>query len=248
MISKGHSSLAGMVKHLTGGYKVTYHPEGPEGLAYEIDFTPPFRKISMVGELEKVLGVKLPAPDQFETEGEDTADSGSGRRTVRLEPGPSQTVRAAGCSCWLAAAAAAAATLPGSRQGLVFSCACVVRECNWALLGHGLLGHQVGSLAGNQEGCLWAAAASVSLGRRSAFIEAKDLAHGCAVLSAGGVWCVCENVVLFFLTSLQCSKRVWMSVGVIPSAFPSLASFRPGMQAEIPLICLTCAHRDAHIL
>ncbi|KAJ6652491.1 hypothetical protein lerEdw1_011461 [Lerista edwardsae] len=66
--------LSGMVKHLTGGHKVTYHPEGPEGPAYEIDFTPPFRKISMVGELEKVLGVKLPTPDQFETEGEDSAD------------------------------------------------------------------------------------------------------------------------------------------------------------------------------
>ncbi|KAM4614304.1 lysine--tRNA ligase isoform 1-T1 [Discoglossus pictus] len=60
--------LSGMVKHLTGGYKVTYHPEGPEGQAYEIDFTPPFRRISMVHELEKVLGKKLPPTDQFETE------------------------------------------------------------------------------------------------------------------------------------------------------------------------------------
>ncbi|XP_066493100.1 lysine--tRNA ligase isoform X1 [Tiliqua scincoides] len=60
--------LSGLVKHLTGGYKVTYHPEGPEGPAYEIDFTPPFRIIRMVEELEKVLGVKFPASDQFETE------------------------------------------------------------------------------------------------------------------------------------------------------------------------------------
>ncbi|KAM3828741.1 lysine--tRNA ligase isoform 2-T2 [Vipera latastei] len=60
--------ISGMVKHISGGYKVTYHPEGPEGQAYEIDFTPPFRKISMVGELEKALGVKLPAADQFDTE------------------------------------------------------------------------------------------------------------------------------------------------------------------------------------
>ncbi|KAL8195170.1 UNVERIFIED_CONTAM: hypothetical protein K2H54_047432 [Gekko kuhli] len=60
--------LSGMVKHVTGGYKVTYHPEGPEGQAYEIDFTPPFRRISMVGELERVLGVKLPGTEQFETE------------------------------------------------------------------------------------------------------------------------------------------------------------------------------------
>ncbi|KAG9475033.1 hypothetical protein GDO78_003474 [Eleutherodactylus coqui] len=60
--------LSGMVKHITGGYKVTYHPEGPEGPAYEIDFTPPFRRISMVHELEKVLGKKLPPTDQFDTE------------------------------------------------------------------------------------------------------------------------------------------------------------------------------------
>ncbi|KAM4017919.1 lysine--tRNA ligase isoform 1-T1 [Anomaloglossus baeobatrachus] len=60
--------LSGMVKHITGGYKVTYHPEGPEGPAQEIDFTPPFRRISMVHELEKVLGKKLPPTDQFDTE------------------------------------------------------------------------------------------------------------------------------------------------------------------------------------
>uniref|UniRef100_A0A452IZE8 Lysine--tRNA ligase n=1 Tax=Gopherus agassizii TaxID=38772 RepID=A0A452IZE8_9SAUR len=60
--------LSGMVKHITGSYKVTYHPDGPEGHACEIDFTPPFRKISMVCELERILGVKLPATDHFEIE------------------------------------------------------------------------------------------------------------------------------------------------------------------------------------
>lgn len=58
-----------MVKHITGSYKITYHPDGPEGQAYEIDFTPPFRRISMVEELEKSLGVKLPETKLFETEG-----------------------------------------------------------------------------------------------------------------------------------------------------------------------------------
>lgn len=58
-----------MVKHITGSYKVTYHPDGPEGQAYEIDFTPPFRKVSMVEELEKALGMKLPETNLFETEG-----------------------------------------------------------------------------------------------------------------------------------------------------------------------------------
>uniref|UniRef100_A0AAY4B8K3 Lysine--tRNA ligase n=1 Tax=Denticeps clupeoides TaxID=299321 RepID=A0AAY4B8K3_9TELE len=59
--------LSGMVKHITGGYKVTYHPDGPEGQAYEIDFTPPFRRISMVHDLEKVMGVKFPAPDTYDS-------------------------------------------------------------------------------------------------------------------------------------------------------------------------------------
>lgn len=58
-----------MVKHITGSYKITYHPDGPEGQAHEIDFTPPFRRISMVEELEKALGVKLPETRLFETEG-----------------------------------------------------------------------------------------------------------------------------------------------------------------------------------
>ena len=59
-----------MVKNLTGGsLKVTYHPEGPEGEAWEVDFTPPFKRVDMLGELEKELGVKLPARDTLGTEG-----------------------------------------------------------------------------------------------------------------------------------------------------------------------------------
>ena len=58
-----------MVKHITGGYKVTYHPDGPEGEAYEIDFTPPFRRISMCGDLEKEMGVKFPLPETYDSDG-----------------------------------------------------------------------------------------------------------------------------------------------------------------------------------
>ncbi len=58
-----------MVKHITGGYKVAYHPDGPEGQAYEIDFTPPFKRISMTQDLEKELGVKFPAPDTYDSDG-----------------------------------------------------------------------------------------------------------------------------------------------------------------------------------
>ena len=62
-------AFPGMVKSITGSYKITYHPDGPEGQAYEIAFTPHFRRISMVEELEKALGVKLPETSLFETEG-----------------------------------------------------------------------------------------------------------------------------------------------------------------------------------
>lgn len=61
--------LSGMVKHLTGGYKVTYHPEGPDGPAWEVDYTPPFRRVSMIPELEKILGVEFPPPTEFNTAG-----------------------------------------------------------------------------------------------------------------------------------------------------------------------------------
>ncbi|KAK2854031.1 hypothetical protein Q5P01_006692 [Channa striata] len=61
--------LSGMVKHITGGYKVTYHPDGPEGQAHEIDFTPPFRRVSMVHDLEKLMGVKFPPADSYDSDG-----------------------------------------------------------------------------------------------------------------------------------------------------------------------------------
>ena len=60
----------GMVKSITGGStKVTYHPEGPDGEAWEVDFQPPFRRVPMIPELEKQLGVKFPAPETLHTPG-----------------------------------------------------------------------------------------------------------------------------------------------------------------------------------
>ncbi|XP_048752696.2 lysine--tRNA ligase-like isoform X2 [Ostrea edulis] len=63
------SLIAGMVKHITGGYKVTYHPEGAEGPAWEVDYTPPFKRISMLKGLEERLGVTFPDTEKFESEG-----------------------------------------------------------------------------------------------------------------------------------------------------------------------------------
>eukprot|EP01056_Protomagalhaensia_sp_Gyna25_P005343 Protomagalhaensia_sp_Gyna_25__5342@NODE_677_length_2853_cov_189_941720_g528_i0_p1_GENE_NODE_677_length_2853_cov_189_941720_g528_i0NODE_677_length_2853_cov_189_941720_g528_i0_p1_ORF_typecomplete_len586_score119_22tRNAsynt_2/PF00152_20/1_1e96tRNA_anticodon/PF01336_25/3_2e10tRNAsynt_2d/PF01409_20/0_00026tRNAsynt_2d/PF01409_20/2_5_NODE_677_length_2853_cov_189_941720_g528_i010562813 len=54
--------LSGMVKELTGGYTIDYQPEGPEGRTVQIDFTPPFRRVSFVEGIEEGSGVKLPRP------------------------------------------------------------------------------------------------------------------------------------------------------------------------------------------
>lgn len=64
---------SGMVKSLTGGYVVTYHPDAtdPENLGepLTVDFTPPFRRVRMIPDLEEVLKVKLPPPSEFGTPG-----------------------------------------------------------------------------------------------------------------------------------------------------------------------------------
>ncbi|OQR66141.1 lysine--tRNA ligase-like, partial [Tropilaelaps mercedesae] len=57
--------LSQMVLEITGGYKIKYMQV--DGTEFEIDFTPPFRRLRMIPELEKALGMKLPAPDQFRT-------------------------------------------------------------------------------------------------------------------------------------------------------------------------------------
>lgn len=62
--------LSGLVMHLFGSYKIKYNPEGPEHpeIELEIDFTPPFRRFSMIKDLEKEIGVKLPCPTTYATE------------------------------------------------------------------------------------------------------------------------------------------------------------------------------------
>ncbi|KAG0232003.1 lysyl-tRNA synthetase [Actinomortierella wolfii] len=59
--------LVGMVKAITGGTKITFHPQGKEGPAYEIDFTPPFRRINMIEYLEEKLNIKFPPADTLHT-------------------------------------------------------------------------------------------------------------------------------------------------------------------------------------
>lgn len=52
--------MSGIVKEVTGGYKIKYHLNGPDAEPVEIDFTPPFRRIPMMSTLEEKLGVKFP--------------------------------------------------------------------------------------------------------------------------------------------------------------------------------------------
>jgi lysyl-tRNA synthetase, class II len=62
--------LTGLVMQLFGTYKIKYHPEGPEHpeKVWEVDFTPPFKRFSMIRDLEKECGVKLPPPNTYHTE------------------------------------------------------------------------------------------------------------------------------------------------------------------------------------
>lgn len=64
--------LSGLVKELTGGYKIQYRyqqddKENPNA-THEIDFTPPFRRIPMMKSLEEVLERRFPANDTLHTE------------------------------------------------------------------------------------------------------------------------------------------------------------------------------------
>ncbi|KAL3644670.1 hypothetical protein CASFOL_009850 [Castilleja foliolosa] len=52
--------LSGMVKELTGGYKIKYHANGSDQEPIEIDFTPPFRRIDMIEELERIANLSIP--------------------------------------------------------------------------------------------------------------------------------------------------------------------------------------------
>ncbi|PON34533.1 Lysine-tRNA ligase, class II [Parasponia andersonii] len=52
--------LSGMVNELTGGYKIKYHANGLDKDPIEIDFTPPFRRIDMIEELEKIANLNIP--------------------------------------------------------------------------------------------------------------------------------------------------------------------------------------------
>lgn len=62
------SMISGLVYHLTGGYKLKYHPEGKEGIEMELNFEAPWKRFNMIEELEKQLDVKFPSGDQLDSD------------------------------------------------------------------------------------------------------------------------------------------------------------------------------------
>lgn len=67
LITVTENMLSGMVKAITGSTKITYHPDGPDGEAWEIDFTPPLKRFDLMDDLAKELGVTLPDPQTLHT-------------------------------------------------------------------------------------------------------------------------------------------------------------------------------------
>lgn len=67
VMSLTESMVSGLVHSLNNSYKVKYHPDGLEGDAVEIDFTPPFKRMQMLPALEEALGEKLPQSDKLLT-------------------------------------------------------------------------------------------------------------------------------------------------------------------------------------
>jgi len=59
--------ISNMVREITGGYVVQYAAE-EGGEPWTIDFTPPWRRISMIAGLEEATGVSFPALDSPEAQ------------------------------------------------------------------------------------------------------------------------------------------------------------------------------------
>jgi len=59
LMNMAEELISSMVLNIKGSYKVQYHPDGPEGEAVELDFTPPWPRHSMVEVIEEKSGEKL---------------------------------------------------------------------------------------------------------------------------------------------------------------------------------------------
>ncbi|XP_052875467.1 lysine--tRNA ligase-like [Gossypium arboreum] len=59
--------LSDMVKELTGSHKIKYHGNGFDSEPVEIDFTPPFRRIDLIEEIESRANLSIPKDLSSET-------------------------------------------------------------------------------------------------------------------------------------------------------------------------------------
>eukprot|EP01100_Stratorugosa_tubuloviscum_P015511 TRINITY_DN898_c0_g1_i1.p1 TRINITY_DN898_c0_g1~~TRINITY_DN898_c0_g1_i1.p1 ORF type:complete len:584 (-),score=284.34 TRINITY_DN898_c0_g1_i1:87-1838(-) len=59
--------ISNMVKEIKGSYVIEYHPDGLDKPSIKIDFTPPWRRVSMIEELEKLAGCSLGPIEKLET-------------------------------------------------------------------------------------------------------------------------------------------------------------------------------------
>jgi len=66
LVEMTEQMVSQMVLELKGSYKIQYHVDGPDKDPIEIDFTPPWRRISMLADLEKAIGVSIPQPLESE--------------------------------------------------------------------------------------------------------------------------------------------------------------------------------------
>lgn len=60
--------ISTLVQDLTGGLKIEYHPDGPDGKVLELDFTTPWKRFDMIEELEKQTGTKFPSGEELGSE------------------------------------------------------------------------------------------------------------------------------------------------------------------------------------
>lgn len=84
--------LAGMVKEITGGYKIWYHSNGLDKDPVEIDFTPPFKRIPMVAGLQEAAGL-TDMPADLETDEANKYLAAACERFGVLCPPPMTTAR-----------------------------------------------------------------------------------------------------------------------------------------------------------
>ncbi|CAF3172404.1 unnamed protein product [Rotaria sp. Silwood2] len=59
--------ISGLVKHLFGTYKIMFHINGLDQEPVKIDFTPPFKRLNLIEDLEKATGEKFPPATEFST-------------------------------------------------------------------------------------------------------------------------------------------------------------------------------------